>query len=470
MPAINPHLRPQNNKLQSRKPKLLKYIAVVICVLLLANVVCVVLYHGKALPNTKLGQTDISNMSSGQLQMLPKTSGLQDTTTLTHSAQKAELRTQELGISVDKVATLQKVKSHWLHWVPLLSFVKSTTIPVVLHINEAQFNAAIQKITPTFELAPQDIHIAFNGQKFVQAPASDGYSINKSATERRILAAIALGSKTAQIATSVTKAPPHNSNLSADITRLNKEVATLVSFAVYGGEKTTPTLTDKAAWYVQNGQTMSFSREKVGIYLDKIAAKQKITLLNRTDLTTAAFYALSHQQTLDFRMIKQGNEKRTYCTAVRGVAVSELTELNDKLAAVYADARGWSDDGRLGFEHVDSGCNYTVWLSAANQMTTFGAICDDYYNCQVGNSVVVNNDRWMSATVPWNQTGGSLEDYRVLIIDHETGHRLGFVDNPTCPGAGQPAYVMMQQSMDLKGCTFNIWPTTAELTQLKTML
>lgn len=83
---------------------------------------------------------------------------------------------------------------------------------------------------------------------------------------------------------------------------------------------------------------------------------------------------------------------------------------------------------------------------------------------------MVNYDRWTTATPPWNQTGGNIEDYRVLIISHETGHRLGFLDNPVCPGAGQPAYVMMQQSIDLKGCVFNIWPTQTELAQLKTML
>jgi hypothetical protein len=136
----------------------------------------------------------------------------------------------------------------------------------------------------------------------------------------------------------------------------------------------------------------------------------------------------------------------------------------------YNDARGWNDGGHIAFEHVRRGCQYTVWMSAAADMTTFGTICDDYYNCQAGHSVVLNYDRWTTATPPWNKTGGSIQDYRTLMIDHETGHRLGFPDNPVCPRKGRPAPVMMQQSMNLHGCVFNIWPRPAEFTRLDHML
>ena len=66
------------------------------------------------------------------------------------------------------------------------------------------------------------------------------------------------------------------------------------------------------------------------------------------------------------------------------------------------------------------------------------------------------------ATPSWNAAGGSLRDYRHMVVNHETGHWLGH-GHASCTGAGQPAQVMQQQSMSLQGCSFNAWPTTSEL-------
>lgn len=56
-----------------------------------------------------------------------------------------------------------------------------------------------------------------------------------------------------------------------------------------------------------------------------------------------------------------------------------------------------------------------------------------------------------------------------MVINHEVGHRLGF-GHATCPGPGQLAPVMMQQSISLAGCKFNPWPVAGELTTLKQSL
>jgi hypothetical protein len=83
--------------------------------------------------------------------------------------------------------------------------------------------------------------------------------------------------------------------------------------------------------------------------------------------------------------------------------------------------------------------------------------------------VVINNDRWLYASTAWNNQGGSLEEYRSMVINHETGHWLGF-NHSYCPGTGQPAPVMQQQSIDLQGCVFNPWPTATETAILKQRL
>lgn len=457
-----------------RSPKIWRGVLYVTCValacILFVNFVLLALWHNKVPHNVRLGNTSIAGLTYPAVTQLPADRGIESTIVLQHNATQKTIKPSQLGLVVDQQASAKNVQKSWVRWLPVVTLVHRVTVPVVLTIHQAQFDAGLKAIEGQFEQAPQDIHIAFNGSEFAKAPASDGYTVDSQSLQKQLLAAVADGRPTMQVPTRVIKATPHDTDLSAEIADLNKQLATTVSFATYEGTKVVPSTADRAAWYVPNGQSLAFSKEKVAAYLNTIAVSQKIALLNGADLTTATYYALTHQQKLDFRMVTTGNHLRTYCTAVRGVAVSNLDDLNDKLAAVYADVRGWNDKGQLGFEHVDSGCGYTVWLAASSQMTSFGSICDDYYNCQTGTNVVVNYDRWTTATPPWNQTGGNIQDYRVLIISHETGHRLGFYDNPTCPGPGQPAYVMMQQSIDLKGCVFNIWPTQTELDDLSSML
>ncbi|MDB5164543.1 MAG: rane protein [Candidatus Saccharibacteria bacterium] len=156
----------------------------------------------------------------------------------------------------------------------------------------------------------------------------------------------------------------------------------------------------------------------------------------------------------------------TYCTATRGVDASYLPELETKLASTYGDSRGWNLGGQVSFVKASGSCDFTVWLTAADQMPSFGAICDSTWSCTVTPNVVLNFDRWQGASSAWTGGGGGLDDYRSMVINHETGHWLGFY-HKYCSGAGQPAPVMQQQSIDLQGCTPNSWPLSAERDQLR---
>ena len=260
-------------------------------------------------------------------------------------------------------------------------------------------------------------------------------------------------------------------NLSDQLPKLQKELDTPISFR-YHSQTIRPAKADRSQWFVPVGASMAPKPAAAERYIAKLARQVGITIANPHDLAAAAAYAVSKADTRTFAVVpaRRSTLVRTYCTSVKDVNASVLADLTGNLAMTYNDVRGWNDRGRIAFEHVGSGCQYTVWMSAAAAMTTFGSICDDYYNCQAGHSVVLNYDRWTTATPPWNKTGGSIQDYRTLMIDHETGHRLGFLDNPVCPGKGQPAPVMMQQSMNLHGCVFNIWPRPAEFTRLDQML
>jgi hypothetical protein len=151
----------------------------------------------------------------------------------------------------------------------------------------------------------------------------------------------------------------------------------------------------------------------------------------------------------------------TYDVTTRGTITANFADFKAKVAETYADSRGW---GRLGvqFKEVASGGRYTVVLSEASQVPTFGSPCDSTYSCRVGRYVIINQDRWQNATPAWNSGKGSLRDYRHMVVNHETGHWLG-LPHRNCGGAGQLAPVMQQQSINLQGCKFNPWPLDSEM-------
>lgn len=152
----------------------------------------------------------------------------------------------------------------------------------------------------------------------------------------------------------------------------------------------------------------------------------------------------------------------TYSVITRGVITADLDQFRQQANDTLNDVRGWTKLGVV-FQEVPTGGQFTLALSEASQMTTFSANgCDTQYSCRVGRFVIINQDRWLGATPSWNAAGGSLREYRHMVVNHETGHWLGH-GHVACSGAGDAAPVMQQQSISLQGCSFNAWPTSNEL-------
>lgn len=152
----------------------------------------------------------------------------------------------------------------------------------------------------------------------------------------------------------------------------------------------------------------------------------------------------------------------TYSVETRGNITADFSEFKKQTNDTLNDTRGWS---RLGvvFKEVSDGGDFTLVLSEASQVPSFSPNgCDSTYSCNVGRFVIINQDRWLGATESWNNGGGSIRDYRHMVLNHETGHWLG-QGHTNCGGPGQPAAVMQQQSMDLQGCRFNPWPLSSEI-------
>lgn len=151
----------------------------------------------------------------------------------------------------------------------------------------------------------------------------------------------------------------------------------------------------------------------------------------------------------------------TYSVITRGAITASLAEFKSQANATLNDSRGWSRMG-TSFQEVAEGGMFTLVLSEASQLPTFSSGCSADYSCRAGRHVIINQDRWQGATSSWNQAGGTLRDYRHMVVNHETGHWLGH-GHEACGGVGQAAPVMQQQSIDLQGCAFNPWPLASEL-------
>jgi hypothetical protein len=267
------------------------------------------------------------------------------------------------------------------------------------------------------------------------------------------------------VPTTTTNSTEPTGRLGGERDALRKKLDAKITLAAGGANKQL-SRTEIAGFFESSGQTLKLSDSKMTAVMTAVSQGLGVTPVNQDEAVQASHYALNKQQPVNFALVPQGKKIYHYCVAAKDISTSFLPEYRQKLAAVYGDPRGWNDNGQAALVYAESGCDYTAWLSSPAAMTTFSAsVCDNYYSCRVGPNVIVNFDRWKGATDPWNAAGGTLEDYRVMVINHETGHWFGF-GHRDCPGAGQPAPVMQQQSIDLQGCTFNPWPTSAELAAL----
>jgi len=149
-----------------------------------------------------------------------------------------------------------------------------------------------------------------------------------------------------------------------------------------------------------------------------------------------------------------GGDLVQYRVDVEDVVGISPVEFAAAVDTVTADPRGWTGDGARRLQRTEVAPLRIVLASPA----TVDQLCAPLntagkYSCRNGNDVVINADRW-NVGVPHFQP---LDQYRIYVINHELGHALGNPHEP-CPGSGQVAPVMLQQTIGLDGCTPNPWP------------
>ncbi|MGI5521245.1 DUF3152 domain-containing protein [Micromonospora sp. CA-259024] len=139
---------------------------------------------------------------------------------------------------------------------------------------------------------------------------------------------------------------------------------------------------------------------------------------------------------------------------IRGLPIGEIATA---VSATLNDRRGWTAGGTWRLRRVGAGepTDFTIYLATPGTRDTLCQdVPDGYTSCRNGNRVVLNVARWVKGVPGY---GASLVTYRQYMVNHEVGHRLG-LGHERCPGLGEPAPVMQQQTLGLHGCTANAWP------------
>lgn len=120
---------------------------------------------------------------------------------------------------------------------------------------------------------------------------------------------------------------------------------------------------------------------------------------------------------------------------------------------------GWASQGTRSLQRVDdaAAAHIRVVLAFPATVDRFcGAVglgTGGRLSCWDGRRAMLNLDRWNTAVPHFSE----VDRYRGYLVNHEVGHGLG-LGHQGCPGAGQLAPVMLQQSKFLNGCVANPYP------------
>ncbi|WP_326551922.1 DUF3152 domain-containing protein [Micromonospora sp. NBC_01813] len=139
---------------------------------------------------------------------------------------------------------------------------------------------------------------------------------------------------------------------------------------------------------------------------------------------------------------------------IRGVPVDGFAA---EVTATLTGPQGWTAGGMWRLIRVgpEQPADFTVYLATPG---TRDLLCQDipdgYTSCRNGDRVVLNVARWVKGAPAF---GSDSAGYRQYLVNHEVGHRLG-LGHELCPGPGQPAPVMQQQTLGLHGCIPNGLP------------
>ncbi len=150
-----------------------------------------------------------------------------------------------------------------------------------------------------------------------------------------------------------------------------------------------------------------------------------------------------------------------YTVEVEGGLSVDPAEIGSTIQSVLLDPQGWQKVDGVRFVNVTpqqaaKGARVDVRITLASPGLT-DKLCApmrtlSQVSCWNGERSVLNFRRWALGD---DSYGSDVVRYRAYQVNHEVGHGLGH-QHRLCPGKGKRAPVMVQQTLDLGGCT--PWP------------
>jgi hypothetical protein len=158
---------------------------------------------------------------------------------------------------------------------------------------------------------------------------------------------------------------------------------------------------------------------------------------------------------------------RRFRVAVERGSGEDVGAFAEQVEATLGDRRSWTGGGSVRLQLVAGAdpADFTVFLATR---VTAGEMCarggtniryngTPYTSCRAGGKAIINLDRWRLSARPYLTAEVPLAAYREYVINHEVGHELGH-RHQGCPRAGAPAPVMVQQTLNTRGCQPYAWP------------
>ena len=131
--------------------------------------------------------------------------------------------------------------------------------------------------------------------------------------------------------------------------------------------------------------------------------------------------------------------------------------IKNLLFLILNNDTGWTNVTEKQFQLTSVKESDYVYIFASPEKTD--ELCapietNSIYSCRNEQNIVLNFFRWQNGAVDFKN---DMETYRIYLINHETGHILGW-GHVGCPKEGAIAPVMMQQSKGTEGCIPYGWP------------
>ena len=151
------------------------------------------------------------------------------------------------------------------------------------------------------------------------------------------------------------------------------------------------------------------------------------------------------------------NSKFNYGIKIESSLNLDSNCIKNLLFLILNDEKGWINITDKSFNQTSIEESDFVYIFATPEKTDelcYPLETNGIFSCRNEKEIVINNFRWENGATDFLK---DIEMYRLYLINHETGHILGW-GHTDCPKEGAIAPLMMQQSKGTNGCIPYGWP------------